>query len=77
MSAIRAKILFNDTPIQNKNFWEELIAYLPLVRHGPHRKRKFLSASNRNEYQESSWGVEACRLARKTDNLTAICEPIV
>jgi hypothetical protein len=24
---------------------------------------------NRNEYQESSWGVKA-------DNLTAICEPI-
>jgi hypothetical protein len=30
------------------------------------------SASNRNEYQESSWG----RRARKVDNLTAICEPI-
>jgi hypothetical protein len=24
----------------NKKFWEELIAYFPLIRHGPHRKRK-------------------------------------
>jgi hypothetical protein len=31
------------------------------------------SASNRNEYQESSWGKE--RLACKADNLNAICEP--
>jgi hypothetical protein len=30
---------------------------------------------NRNEYQESSWGKE--RPARKTDNLTAICESVV
>jgi hypothetical protein len=30
---------------------------------------------NRNEYQESSWGKE--RPARKADNLTTICEPIV
>jgi hypothetical protein len=34
------------------------------------------SASNRNEYQESSWG-KGGRPARKADNLTAICEPIV
>jgi hypothetical protein len=33
------------------------------------------SASNRNEYQESSWGSKA-QPARKAD-LTAICEPIV
>jgi hypothetical protein len=33
------------------------------------------SASNRNEYQESSWGVKDDRSARKAD-LTAICEPI-
>jgi hypothetical protein len=33
-------------------------------------------ASNRNEYQESSWGSKG-RPARKADNLTAICEPIV
>jgi hypothetical protein len=32
-------------------------------------------ASNRNEYQESSWGQG--RRERKADNLTAICEPIV
>jgi hypothetical protein len=24
----------------NKKFWEELIAYFPLIRHGPHRKRR-------------------------------------
>jgi hypothetical protein len=35
------------------------------------------SPSNRNEYQESSWGVKGGRSARKTDSLTAICEPIV
>jgi hypothetical protein len=33
------------------------------------------SVSNRNEYQEFSWG--KVRPARKADNLTAICEPIV
>jgi hypothetical protein len=33
--------------------------------------------SNRNEYQESSWGVKGGRPARKADNLTAICEPII
>jgi hypothetical protein len=35
-----------------------------------------VSASNRNEYQEYSWGGEAWP-ALKADNLTAICEPIV
>jgi hypothetical protein len=35
-------------------------------------------ASNRNEYQESSWGGGGeGRLARKTDNVTAICEATV
>jgi hypothetical protein len=34
------------------------------------------SGSNRNEYQESSLAVKA-RPARKNDNLTTICEPIV
>jgi hypothetical protein len=33
-------------------------------------------ASNRNEYQESSWGVKVLP-ARKANNLAAICEPIV
>jgi hypothetical protein len=33
-------------------------------------------ASNRNEYQEYSWGVKAGRRVRLT-NLTAIYEPIV
>jgi hypothetical protein len=36
----------------------------------------FDSASNRNEYQEFSWGVKL-RPTRKADNFTAICEPIV
>jgi hypothetical protein len=34
------------------------------------------SASNRNEYQEYSWGGKG-QLASKVDNLTAICEPTV
>jgi cytochrome c oxidase assembly factor CtaG len=42
-------VLRNSTPllhciqclkhISNKKFWEELIAYFPLIRHGQHRKR--------------------------------------
>jgi hypothetical protein len=40
----------------------------------PHYGPGVDSASDRNEYQEHSWGV---RPARKADNLTAICEPIV
>jgi hypothetical protein len=36
------------------------------------------SVSNRNEYQESSWGGGGKgRPTRKAKNLTAICEPIV
>jgi hypothetical protein len=42
----------------------------------PHYGPGVDSASNRNEYQESSLGVIG-RPARKADNLTAICEPIV
>jgi hypothetical protein len=34
------------------------------------------SASNRNEYQEPSWGGKE-RPARRAHNLTAICEPNV
>jgi hypothetical protein len=34
------------------------------------------SASNRNEYQESLWGVKGGP-ARKADNVTAICESII
>jgi hypothetical protein len=33
------------------------------------------SVSDKNEYQESSWGKG--QPARKADNLPAICEPIV
>jgi hypothetical protein len=25
--------------IESKKFWEELISYFPVIRHGPHRKR--------------------------------------
>jgi hypothetical protein len=42
----------------------------------PHYGPGIDSASNRNEYQESSWWAKE-RQARKVDNLTAICEPIV
>jgi hypothetical protein len=42
----------------------------------PHYGPGVDSASNRNEYQESSWGVKG-RPAHKADKLTAICEPIV
>jgi hypothetical protein len=42
----------------------------------PHYGPAVDAASNRNEYQESSWGGKG-RPARKADNLTAICEPIV
>jgi hypothetical protein len=41
----------------------------------PHYDLEVDSASNRNEYQESPWGVKV-RPARNADNLTAICEPI-
>jgi hypothetical protein len=41
----------------------------------PHYGPGVDSASNRNEYRESSWGVKSDR--RRADNLTAICEPIV
>jgi hypothetical protein len=26
--------------IKHEKFWEELIAYFPSIRHGPHRKRR-------------------------------------
>jgi hypothetical protein len=42
----------------------------------PHYGPKVDSASNRYEYQESSWGGKK-RPARRADNLTDICEPIV
>jgi hypothetical protein len=41
----------------------------------PHYGPGVDSASNRNEYQESSWGKG--RPVRGADNLTAICELIV
>jgi hypothetical protein len=44
----------------------------------PHYGPGIDSASNRNEYQElSGGGGGKGRPARKADNLTAICEPIV
>jgi hypothetical protein len=42
----------------------------------PHYGLAVDSASNRNVYQEYSWGDKGL-LARKADNLTAICESIV
>jgi hypothetical protein len=44
----------------------------------PSSRPGFDSASNRNEYQESSWGRGGKgRPANKADNLTAICELII
>jgi hypothetical protein len=42
----------------------------------PHYGPGVDSASNRNEYQEDSWGGRGVP-ARKADKLTAICEPII
>jgi hypothetical protein len=42
----------------------------------PHYGPEVDSASNRNEYQESSWGGKG-RPARKADYIAAICELIV
>jgi hypothetical protein len=41
----------------------------------PHYGPRVDSASNRNEYQESSWGKGWP--ARGADHLTVVCEPIV
>jgi hypothetical protein len=43
----------------------------------PHYGPGVDSASNSNEYQESSGGGGKGRPARKADNLTAICKPII
>jgi hypothetical protein len=43
----------------------------------PHYGPGLDSASNRNEYQESSWVVKGGRSARRADNLTVICGSIV
>jgi hypothetical protein len=58
-------------PMRSLNFFQLTYSFQP--HYGPGVD----SASNRNEYQESSWGVKDGRPARKADNLTAICEPIV
>jgi hypothetical protein len=36
----------------DKNFWEELIAYFPLIRHGPHRKRKIKGGQTHREQDD-------------------------
>jgi hypothetical protein len=56
--------------IRSSDFSIDLI--LPLQ---PHYGHGVDSASNRNEYQESSWG--EVRQAPKADNLTTICKPSV
>jgi hypothetical protein len=43
----------------------------------PHYDPGVDSASNRNQYQEPSWRVRACRQGCQVDNFTAICEPTV
>jgi hypothetical protein len=44
--------------ITNKKFWEELIAYFPLTRHGPQRKR-----SLQNVFIASGTSLLSCYLA--------------
>jgi hypothetical protein len=36
----KATPYFSNRKTENKKFWEELIAYFPLIRHGPHRKQR-------------------------------------
>jgi hypothetical protein len=56
----------------------EVIGYFQLTESfQPHYGPRVDSASNRNEYQESSWGGGKERPARKVENLTVICEPTV
>jgi hypothetical protein len=43
----------------------------------PHYGPGFDSASNRNEYQEYSWGVKGGRQAHQVGNLNVICESVV
>jgi hypothetical protein len=40
-----------------KKFWEELTAYFPLIRHGPHRKRKILGGHTASVKFEIGSGV--------------------
>jgi hypothetical protein len=49
---------------------------VPMRDFQPHYDPGVDSASNRNQYQESSWGGKGLPVC-KTDNLTAFCEPIV
>jgi hypothetical protein len=37
---------------RNKKFWEELIAYFPLIRHGPHRKRNNYVDTQRQAHRQ-------------------------
>jgi hypothetical protein len=67
VQAGRSRVRF---PVRSLDFSVDVILPAPLYDPGVD------SASNRNEYQESSWGGKG-RPARKADNLTAICEPIV
>jgi hypothetical protein len=41
----------NETVLINKKFWEELIAYFPVIQHGPHRKpNNFLGGGTQQGY---------------------------
>jgi hypothetical protein len=65
LQAERSRVPF---PMRSLDFSFDLILQ-------PHYDPGVDSASNRIEYQESSWG--KVRQARKGDNPTAICEPFV
>jgi hypothetical protein len=55
---------------------DEVIAFFQFKQSfQPHYDPDVNSASNRNEYQKSSWGKG--RPSRKADNLTAMCVAIV
>jgi hypothetical protein len=66
LQARRSRFRF---PIRSLEYFHFTESFQP--QYGP----EIDSSPNRNEYHESSWDKE--RPARKADNLTAICEPVV
>jgi hypothetical protein len=70
LQAGRSRVRF---PMRSLNFFQFILYFQP------HFGPEVDSTSNRNKYQESSWGGGGGkgRRARKADNFAAICEPIV
>jgi hypothetical protein len=69
-----SSIFHNDNTYleSNKKFWEELIAYFPLIRHGPPR-----SYMNKN-YQQLDRGVESgfLKAPRAVRQLNMVMSPV-